>query len=153
MAYMWTLIIQMNLFTNQKQTHRHRKQPYGYQRGKRVINQENGIHKYTRLHVKINNKDFLFSIGYYIQYSNFPQGFPCSSVGKESACNAEDRSLIPGSGRSAGERIGYTLQYSWASFVAQLVKNSPAMWETWVRPWVGKVPLENGKATHSSILA
>ena len=58
--------------------------------------------------------------------------FPDSSVGKESTCNAEDPSLIPGSGRSAGERIGYLLQYSWASFVAQLVKNLPAMWETWV---------------------
>ena len=80
-------------------------------------------------------------------------GFPDSSVGKESTSNAGDPGSIPGSGRSAGERIGYTLQYSWASFVAQLVKNSPAMWETWVRPWVGKVPLENGKATHSSILA
>ena len=54
-----------------------------------------------------------------------------SSVGKESACNAGDPSLIPGSGRSPGEGIGYPLQYSWASLVAQLVKN-PAMWETWV---------------------
>ena len=61
------------------------------------------------------------------------EGFPDSSVGKESACNAEDPSLIPGSGRSAGEGIGYALQYSWASFVAQLVKNPPAMQETWVR--------------------
>ena len=54
-----------------------------------------------------------------------------SSVGKESACNAGDPSLIPGSGRSPGEGTGYPLQYSWASLVAQLVKN-PAMWETWV---------------------
>ena len=44
--------------------------------------------------------------------------------------------MIPGSGRSAGEGIGYSLQYSWASLVAQLVKNPPAMWETWVRSWV-----------------
>ena len=50
-------------------------------------------------------------------------GFPDSSIGKESACNAGDPSLIPGSGRSAGEGIGYLLQYSWASLVAQLVKN------------------------------
>ena len=70
----------------------------------------------------------------------YRHGFPDSSVGKESACNAQDLSLIPGSGRSTGEGIGYTLQYSWASLVAQLVKNPPAMWETWVRPWVGKVP-------------
>ena len=58
--------------------------------------------------------------------------FPPSSVGKESACNAVDRGLIPGSGRSFGEGIGYTFQYSWASLLAQLVKNSPAMLETWV---------------------
>ena len=51
-------------------------------------------------------------------------GFPDSSVGKESACNAGDPSLIPGLGRSAGEGIGYPLQYSWASLVAQLVKES-----------------------------
>ena len=61
-------------------------------------------------------------------------GFPDSSVGKEPACNAGDPSVIPGSGRSAGDRIGYPLQYSWASLVTQLVKNPPAMWETWVDP-------------------
>ena len=60
-------------------------------------------------------------------------GFPDSSVGKESTCNAEDPGSIPVLGRSAGEGIGYPLQYSWASLVAQLVKNPPAMWETWVR--------------------
>ena len=58
-------------------------------------------------------------------------GFPGSSTGKESACNAGDPSSIPGSGRSPGEGIGYLLQYSWASLVAQMVKNPPAMWETW----------------------
>ena len=58
-------------------------------------------------------------------------GFPGSSAGKESACNAGDSSLIPGSGRSAGEGIGYPLQCSWASLVAQLVKNPPAK-EIWV---------------------
>ena len=62
--------------------------------------------------------------------------FPDSSVGKESACNTGDTGLIPGSGRSAGEGIGYPLQYSWASLVAQLVKNLPAMQET----QVGKIP-------------
>ena len=61
------------------------------------------------------------------------RGFPGSSVGKESACNAGDPSSIPGLGRSAGEGIGYPLQYSWTSLVAQLVKNPPAMWETWVQ--------------------
>ena len=62
-------------------------------------------------------------------------------------------SSIPGSGRSAGERIGYPLQYCWASLMAQPVKNQPAMWETWVRSLGCEDPLEKGKATHSSILA
>ena len=56
-------------------------------------------------------------------------GFPNSSIGKESPCNAGDSGL----GRFPGEGIGYPLQYSWASLVAQLVKNPPAMWETWVQ--------------------
>ena len=59
-------------------------------------------------------------------------GFPCGSAGEESAHNVEDIGLIPGLGRSPREGIGYTLQYSWASGVAQLVKNPPAMPETWV---------------------
>ena len=80
-------------------------------------------------------------------------GFPGSSVGKESACSARDPSLIPGLGRSAGEGIGYPFQYSWASLVAQLVKNPPAMQETWVQSLDWEDPLEKGKATHSNILA
>ena len=68
-----------------------------------------------------------------------------SSVGKES-CKTGDPGLIPGSG-------GYPLEYSWASLVAQLVKNLPAMWDTWVRSLGWEEPLEKGKATHSSILA
>ena len=59
-------------------------------------------------------------------------GFPHGSVGKESSRNAGDPCSIPGLGRSPGEGIGYPLQYSWASLMAQLVKNLPAMWETWV---------------------
>ena len=59
--------------------------------------------------------------------------FPDSSVGKEFACNAGDPSSIPGLGSSSGEGIGYPLQYSWTFLMAQLVKNLPAMWETWVR--------------------
>ena len=51
-----------------------------------------------------------------------------SSVDKESDCNAGDHGLIPGLGRSTGEGIGYSLQYSWASLVAQLEKSPPAMW-------------------------
>ena len=65
-------------------------------------------------------------------YKNLRCGFPDSSVGKESTYNAGDPGSIPGSGRSAGEGIGYPLQYPWASLVAQLVKNPPAMQENWV---------------------
>ena len=79
--------------------------------------------------------------------------FPCGSAGKESACNAGDPSSISGWGRSAAEEIGYPLQYSWASLVAQLVKNPPAMWETWAPSLGWEDPLEKGKATLSSILA
>ena len=78
-----------------------------------------------------------------------PRGFPDRLVGKESACNAGDLGLILGLGRSAGEGIGYPLHYPWTSLVAQLVKNPPAMWETWVPhlqcrrhwfdSWVGKI--------------
>ena len=79
--------------------------------------------------------------------------FPDSSVGKESTCNAGDPSLIPGSGRSAGEEIDYPLQYSWASLLAQLVKNSPTVWETWVQSLGWEDPLEKEMATYSSIPA
>ena len=69
--------------------------------------------------------------------------FLSCSVGKEFACNAGDPGSIPGLGRSAGEGIGYPLQYSWASLVAQLVKNPPAMRETWVSiPGLGRSPGE-----------
>ena len=91
-------------------------------------------------------------------------GFPDSSVDKESACNAGDPGSIPGSGESAcntgdpgsipgsgisaGEGADYSLQYSWASLVVQLVKNSPTMWETWVRSLGEEDPLEKEMATH-----
>ena len=78
-------------------------------------------------------------------------GFPESSVGKESACNAGDPGSIPGSERSTGEGIGYPLQNSWASLVAQLVKNPPAMRETWVQSLSWEDPLKMGKATHSPV--
>ena len=80
-------------------------------------------------------------------------GFRDSSVGEESACNAGDPSLIPGLGRSTGEGIGYPLQYSWTSVVAQVGKNPPPMWETWVQSLGWEDPLEKETATHSSILA
>ena len=67
-------------------------------------------------------------------------GFPDSSVGKESTCHAEDPGLIPGFGRSTGEGKGYPLQYSWASLVAQLVKNPPAVWETWIQSLGWEIP-------------
>ena len=72
---------------------------------------------------------------------NTDEGFPDISVGKEFACNAGDPCLILGSGRSPGEGIGYPLQYSWASLVAQLVKNPPAMQETWVQSLGWEDPL------------
>ena len=80
-------------------------------------------------------------------------GFPVRSADKESAYNAGDSGSIPGSGRSPGEGIGYPLQYSWASLVAQMVKNLPAMQENWVRYVSWEDPLEEVMATHSSILA
>ena len=73
--------------------------------------------------------------------------------GKESTCNVGDPSSIPGSGRSSGEGKDYPLQYSWASLVAQLVKNPPATRETWVQSLGWEDPLEKGKGTHFSILA
>ena len=83
----------------------------------------------------------------------FLMGFPGSSAGKESACHAGDPSSIPGSGRSPGEGMGYPLQYSWASVVAQTVKNPHAIWDTWVQSLGWEDPLDEGMTTHSSILA
>ena len=79
-------------------------------------------------------------------------GFPDSSAGKESVCNAGDPSWIPGLGRSLGEGIDYPFQYSWTSLVAQLVKTPPAMWYTCVWSLGWEDPLVKGKATHSSFL-
>ena len=81
------------------------------------------------------------------------QGLPSGSDGEESACNVGDVGSIPGLGRSPGEGKGYPLQYSWASMVAQTVKNVSAVQETWVRSLGQKNPLEEGMATHSSIFA
>ena len=78
-------------------------------------------------------------------------GFPDSSVGKESTCNAGDPGSIHGSGRSTGEGIGYPPQCSSASTVAQLVKNPPAIWETWVQSLGWEDPLEKGKDYHISV--
>ena len=78
--------------------------------------------------------------------------FPGSSADKESTCNAGDPISIPGSGRSPGEGVGYPLQYSWASLVAQAVMNLPAVWETWVWSLSWEYLLERWTATHSCIL-
>ena len=78
------------------------------------------------------------------------ESFPHSSTGKESTRKAGDPGLIPGLGRSTGEGI-YPLQCSWASIVAQLVKNPPAIWVTWVQSLGWEDPLENGKDYHISV--
>ena len=72
-------------------------------------------------------------------YIYIVKGFPGSSAGKESACNVGNPGSIPGLGRSPGERIVYPLQYSWASLMAQTVKNPPAMQETQFNSWVGMI--------------
>ena len=78
---------------------------------------------------------------------------PGSSAGKESTCSAGDPSSIPGLERSPGEAIVHPLQYSWASLLAQRVKNPPAMWETCVPSLAWEDPWRRSLATHSSILA
>ena len=91
---------------------------------------------------------FLVKSLYYVNRSllivkvgvTLPTGFPGSSAGKESACNAGDPGSIPVSGRSPGEEIGYPLQYSWASLVAQLVKIHLQCGRPGFDPWVGKIP-------------
>ena len=96
---------------------------------------------------------FFYIVARYLYLSFLQRGFPDKPVGKESACNARSLGSIPGSGISAGEGIAYPLQYSWASLVAQVVKNLPAVWETWAWSLDWDDPLEEGKATHSRILA
>ena len=86
----------------------------------------------------------------YVTLGSFPGS---SSAGKESACNAGDPSFTPGLGSSPAEGIGYPLEYSWVSLVAQMAKNQPAMPEIWVQFLVWEDPLEKEMATHSNILA
>ena len=95
-----------------------------------------------RSHALYSNKQYQYLLG-----------FLGSSAGKASPCNAGDPSLIPGSGRSPGEGLGYLRQYSWTSLVVQLVKNPPAMREAWVQSLGWEDTLEKGTVTHSSILA
>ena len=90
-----------------------------------------------------------------VQPPRAPQliSIPGGLAGEESTCNVGDPSSIPGLGRTTAEGLIYPLQYSLASLMTQLVKNPPAMWETWVRSLGWENPLEKGKATHSSIMA
>ena len=100
---------------------------------------------------KLNN--LLLTAVHILNYLIITKPFPDSSVDKESPYNAGDSSSIPGSGRSAGDGIDYPFQYSGVSLVAQLVKNLPAMRETWVPSLAWEDPLEKGKAAHCSVLA
>ena len=95
-------------------------------------------------------------LGYFRKKRSWVKGVRASLIVqlvKNPPASAGDPGSIPGLGRFSGEGISYPLQYSWASLVAQLVKNPPAMWETWVQSLGWEDPLEEGKATHSSILA
>ena len=83
---------------------------------------------------------------------SFPRASLVAQLVKNPPAMQETPGSIPGSGRSPGKGIGYPLQYSWAPLVAQMVKNPPAMRETWVRSLGWGDPLEEGMATHSSIL-
>ena len=79
--------------------------------------------------------------------------FPYSSVGKESTCNVEDPSSIPGLGRSAGEGISYLLQCSWASLGLSWLRICLQCGRLGFNPWVRKISWRREKSTHSSILA
>ena len=102
---------------------------------------------------QLTQQKFHFSpikIVYLLHLDVYQMRFPGSSVGKQSTCNAGDPGQIPGLGRSPGEGIGYPLQYSFASLVAQTVRNPPTMWETRVRFLGWEDPLEKEMAIHSS---
>jgi len=115
---------------------------------------QHSIHVYEwgafSFHIQVKSYSICLSL---VCHLSAITGLPGSLVGKEFPCNAGDSGSIPGLGRFPGEGTGYPLQYSWASLVVQLVKNLPAMQETWVQSLGWKDPLEKGKATHSSILA
>ena len=87
-----------------------------------------------------------------IPYSGWLKGFPGSSAGKESACNAGNPSLTPGLGRSAGEEIGYPLQCSWASLLAQLIRNLFTMQETWIQSLGRRKQLKNNRNLFLTVL-
>ena len=99
----------------------------------------------------LSSRSFIVSLIHFEFFKTFKIGILWQLSGKESACHAGDPSSIPGLGRSSGEGVGHPLQYSWASLVAQLVKNLPVMQETPVRFLGQEDPLEKGYATHASI--
>ena len=103
--------------------------------------------------IKVTNKTKVGRALGFCKEVDSPLGFPGSSVGKGSTYKSGDPSSIPGLGSSTREGIGYPLQYSWASLLAQIVKNLPVMQETWVQSLGWEDPLEEGMATQSSILA
>ena len=123
-------IIQMNVFTKHKQTHRHRgKKVYSYQRGveggRRRHNQKFGIIIYTLLYTKqVINKDLLCNTGKYTQ---------CFIK----TCNRNE----------------FQKEYIQVSLVAEMVRKLPAMQETWIRSLRQADPPEKEMATQSSILA
>ena len=105
-----------------------------------IDNTHTHLYTYTHTHILIHKLIHVYT---------HHLGFPGSSAVEESACNAGESGSVSGSWRLAGEGIGYPLQYSWASLLAQTVKNLPAMWETWVwETWVPSLgwedPLEEG---------
>ena len=98
---------------------------------------------YSDINNKCTNLELCLTFFIYIWLPlTIDLGYPDNSFGKEFTWNAEDPSLIPGLGKSPGEEIGYPLQCSWNSLVAQLVKNPYAMWKTWVRSLGWEHPLE-----------
>ena len=105
------------------------------------------MHMHTQTHTHTHTHRLLNSCGYRFHC------FPCGSAGKDSACSAGEPGSVPRSGRSTGEGVGYPLQYSRDSLVAQLVKNLPTRRETWIQSLGLEDPLEKGAAIHSSIPA
>ena len=103
--------------------------------------------------IKVTNKSKVRKALGFCEEVDSPLGFPGSSVGKGSTYKSGDPSSIPGLGSSPGEGIGYPLQYSWASLLAQTVKNLPVMQDTWVQSLGWEDPLEEGMAIQSRILA
>ena len=101
--------------------------------------------------LRFSGSNKTFTSFYFLHVIREPMGFPSSSPGEESACNAGEPGSIPGSGRSPGEGISYPLQYC-PPLVAQTVKKPPVMQETQVQSLGGEDPLEKEMATHSSIL-